>query len=172
MNRMLVIVGLVGALGLVGDGVLGTAGRTSGWDAAPVLKAIKSSHNAETFLLANTGPRGIVFDASGPTIDGYRIHSSGPGPDSSAVSLLQRTIRRAARERCGAPDECLFEPRYAIRFHDAKPPLDILISFDCEAWSFQRGMERVPGFLPYARCVRDSLRHLMARVFPDSGGVR
>jgi hypothetical protein len=163
---------MVCAIGLVGVAARGSAGLHAGWKAEPILKAITSARKIESFLLVNLGSKGLVRDDAEPNIGGYRIEAPAQPLDSSGVSLLARTIRRASRDYCGSPSECLFFPRYAFRFHDAVPALDLLISSDCETWSFKRGTEWLSGFSPYTQCVRDSLRKLVAGAFPDSGRSR
>jgi hypothetical protein len=83
------------------------------------------------------------------------------------VKQLLRLVVRASRDSCGSPMECIFDPRYAFRVHDADPPLDILISFDCSAWHMQREMKHLPHSV-WTDCIRDSLVQLITAVFGDS----
>ncbi len=139
------------------------------WNAAPVLHAITSAKVVDSFLLAGLG---MVDSDAITNVGGYRVLTAAGALDSFLVAALARTIQQASRDTCGLPTECVFEPGYAFRVHDASPPLDILISSDCEAWVFQRAMEPIAGYSPWARCVRDSLHALVARAFPDSAGSR
>jgi len=137
------------------------------WDPAPLLKAIRSARSVEAFLLNG----GLVPDSI-PNIGRYRIVSACRAPDSTAIAALVVAVRSASRDTCGFPMACTFDPRCALRFHDQEQPLDILISFDCEVWQFQRGLRPVAGYSPWSHCVRTTLEAVVAQLCKDVGGVR
>jgi hypothetical protein len=151
-------------LGVTGTAFAGLDLEVGPWNAAPLLGAITSARKVESFLLSAGG---MVPDSI-PNIGQYRIAGAGPQADSAEVATLLNAVRVASSDTCGLPVRGLFDPRYAFRFHDAIPPLDLLISLDCQAWHFQRGMQSVPGCRPWCGCVGDSLKKLVGAVFADS----
>jgi hypothetical protein len=149
-----------------------------------IIAGLKAAKRVESFLVegGELDPRSAI-----PNIGNYRIAASGPGADSSLALSLIPLIERVAQGRCGEPTACVFEPRFALRFHDQEPPLDLLVELKCASlMMFSRGDwvaswlvkdehgdflldeqgNPLPGMECYGRCVKDSLEAIFLRLFP------
>jgi hypothetical protein len=139
-----------------------------------IVQAIRDASTVESFrvrcIIKVTPGGGVAWYDSVPKIWQCPVVSQGPALAPAARVTLEHLVARAGQDSCGAGRSCLFDGRYAFRFHDRVPPLDLVISHECTSWIFCRGDKSLmsdAGLTGYTDCVRDSLRYVLTMTFGD-----
>ena len=139
-----------------------------------IVSAIQESPAVESFYVTCTHvitrEKSVAWYDSVPKIGFCPVVRQGPAVAAQPRTELARLVEHAAQDTCRIELGCLFDGRYAFRFHDRQPPLDLVISPDCTSWIFYRGDKAITseaGLSGYAACIRSSLRRVLAKVFTD-----
>ena len=130
-----------------------------------LVRAILNSSTVEAYLVNGR----LRPDMVAPNFRHYAVLATAPPPSSTVVEKFCQVLRQASRDSCGSgPSMCVFEPRYAFRFHAQPRPLELLVSGDCHDLMFCRGPELVSdGRGGGYGCVRTAIQGIVAVVFGE-----
>ena len=152
----------VAACGAGAEGGGGTApsAKVTAFLGQDAVALVKAADRVEPFLLRTA----LAPDAkAGPdAIAGYAWKARGADLAPAAGAELKRLILDDASYDFDVAKKCVMVPEYALRLHAGPRHLDVLVSFACAMWAFDKdGDSRVEDFDP----VVGRLRAVVETVF-------
>lgn len=132
-----------------GDGGSASSAKVTAFLGRDAVALIAAADRVEPFLLKPA----LAPDAkAGPgSIAGYAWKARGADLAPTAVAEIKRLVIDDASYDFDVAKKCAMVPEYALRVHAGSRHLDVLVSFACSMWAFDKdGEARVEDFDPVA----------------------